>query len=282
MMTLLYILLALYFFTCIFLYKVYHSLPAAEFKRRARMGDKKFHALHSVSAYGDSFDLLLWLTGTASGAVLFIWSARAKWWLVVAIVVVTAWLMVWGRASAEGRGGRVAAVLAPVFARLMSYLGPVLDRFVSILEPLRSVHVHTGLYEKEDLLELLNKQNGQVDNRIPEGDLNIAFNALTFGDKTVGSIMTPRRQVKMVNATDTAGPMLMDELHKTGFSRFPVVKDSPKAASPQFAGTLYLNDLVGYEGNGKIKDLAKKSRRSSGVSDSSLMCPMSSVSASCL
>lgn len=108
------------------------------------------------------------------------------------------------------------------------------------------------------MLELLGNQDKQVDNRIPEQDLLIAFNSLQFGDKTVRQAMTPRRLVKMVSADEAIGPILTDELHKTGFSRFPIYKDSAKAASPQIVGTLYLNDLIGYDGSGKVKDLADK------------------------
>jgi CBS domain containing-hemolysin-like protein len=81
---------------------------------------------------------------------------------------------------------------------------------------------------------------------------------MTFGDKLVGSIMTPRRQIKFVKADETVGPMLMDELHKTGHSRFPITKDNPKTPSPQVVGTLYLKDIVGYQGGGKVKDQARK------------------------
>ena len=69
--------------------------------------------------------------------------------------------------------------------------------------------------------------------------------------------MTPRRKLKLVGAGETVGPLLMDELHKTGFSRFPVVKET-KSANPEVVGTLYLKDIIGYEGGDKVKDLARK------------------------
>jgi CBS domain containing-hemolysin-like protein len=50
----------------------------------------------------------------------------------------------------------------------------------------------------------------------------------------------------------------MDDLHKTGHSRFPVAKDGAKSASPDIVGTLYLKDIIGYEGGGKVKELARK------------------------
>jgi CBS domain containing-hemolysin-like protein len=137
-------------------------------------------------------------------------------------------------------------------------VNPVFGRLARWLPPGRSPAAHTHLYESNDLLDSFKKQNRQSDNRIPDSDLKIAANALTFGDKKVSSIMTHRREIRLVGANDTIGPMLMDELHKSGFSRFPVVKDTSKTASPAVVGTLYLNKLIGYEGGGKVKDLAVK------------------------
>ncbi len=242
----------------IVIYKVYHSIPLHELKRRARSGDRRANKLYKVAAYGPTLDLLLWKIGTAVAAVLVIWSARTNWWLAAAAIILISWLLVWPKFSAEGWAGSLAAFFSPFDSRVLSIFQPVLGRPAAWLSRGRRASVHTSLYEKKDLLEILNKQNKQVDSRISPQDLKIATNALEFGDKTVGSIMTPRKEVKMVKADDNIGPLLMDELHKSGFARFPVVKEVSKNAAPEIVGTLYINNLIGYEGGGKVKDLARK------------------------
>jgi CBS domain containing-hemolysin-like protein len=256
-MKIVYVLLALAFIKSVLIYKVYHSLPLLELKRRARQGDKKAGKLYKVAVYEATVDLMIWLAALASGAALVIWSARTNWWLAAIVMTIGAWLVAWSKFSADGWAGSAAAFFAPAHARFLSFVQPVLGRVANMMPPGRKIMLHTGLFEKKDLLELLSRQNKQIDNRIPSTDLQIARNAMEFGDKTVGSIMTPRRAIKFVQASDSVGPILVDELHKTGFSRFPVVKDSAKAASPQVVGTLYLNNLIGYEGSGKVKDLMK-------------------------
>ena len=68
--------------------------------------------------------------------------------------------------------------------------------------------------------------------------------------------MTPRRKVKWVAAAEPIGPMLMDELHKTGQTRFPVAKELAKSASPEVVGSLYLKDLLdNLENKGRIRDI---------------------------
>jgi CBS domain containing-hemolysin-like protein len=175
------------------------------------------------------------------------------------MVVFFAWLAIWAASpSPSGWLGWLASLSAKYLAWSLSMLQPVLGRIGTWFPPASRVHFHTGLYEKKDLLELLHKQNQQVDSRIPPSDLKIAAGAMSFGDKTVSSVMTPRRKVKLVGAGESVGPLLMDELHKSGHSRFPVVKDNSKSVSPDFVGTLYLKDVIGYEGGGKVKDLARK------------------------
>ena len=258
-MKLVYILLVLTVPKCMLLYRMYNSVPALELKRRARAGDKRAAKLYKAAAYEASLDVFLWLIGTASAAVLFIWSARTNWWLAAGLVAIYAWLAFWAPSpKVDGWLGGLSSLSAKYVAWVLSVLQPVLGRIGAWFPPASRVHFHTGLYEKKDLLEFLHKQNRQLDNRISETDLKIAVGAMSFGDKIVGSVMTPRRKVKLASSGDNVGPMLMDELHKSGFSRFPVVKDTAKTASADVVGTLYLNDLIGYEGSGKVKDLAKK------------------------
>ncbi|MCA9346895.1 CBS domain-containing protein, partial [Candidatus Saccharibacteria bacterium] len=75
---------------------------------------------------------------------------------------------------------------------------------------------------------------------------------LGFGDKKIRDVMTPRRMVQTVTKDDEIGPVLMDELHKSGHSRFPVISE-PKHYN--FVGTLYLRDLIGELHSKKVKDL---------------------------
>ncbi|MBX4201819.1 CBS domain-containing protein [Candidatus Saccharibacteria bacterium] len=238
---------------------MYNSVPILELKRQARAKNHRAEALYKAANYGASLDALLWIIGTAVGITLFIWSARTGPWLAGAVMLASAWLIIWMPAPRwNGWVGSAAALTAKPLGRLLSFLNPVLSRISDLVPPASRAHVHTGLYEKNDLLEFLTKQNKQLDNRIPESDLSIAYGAMSFGDKLVSSVMTPRRKIKLVGAGDSVGPLLMDELHKSGHSRFPVVKDSAKGANPEIVGTLYLKDIIGHDGSGKVKDLARK------------------------
>jgi CBS domain containing-hemolysin-like protein len=134
----------------------------------------------------------------------------------------------------------------------MSYLQPILSRLEAVARPADRPE---DVYEKEDLQEFINRQNTRPDNRIPESDLKMAFNALTFGDKKIGDIMTPLRKVRMVAENEQVGPLLMDELHSTGFSRFPVTGAGDKA---NIIGTLYIKDLLEKNDRATVSQLMDK------------------------
>ena len=258
MMMLVFVIVVLAFIKSVVAHKTFRALPIAELRRRARGKDPQSAAIYRVAAYGSTFDLFIWLMGGASAAILILWTSRNSWWLGVIAMVMIAGIVFWlPRARPSGMTYRVASWAAPYYAKALSLLRPLLEPIAKLLPAGAWVPVHAGIYEKEDLLELLDSQNKFADNRIPADDLKIAVGALSFGSKKVGSIMTPRRSIRFVSETEAVGPKLMDELHSTGFSRFPVIAETNRAANPTITGTLYLRDLVNHPDKGKIKEIMR-------------------------
>lgn len=238
------------------LQKTYQSLPAKELKRRAAKGDEVASLLNRAVAYGVSLQVLLWLIIGLSAAGFFVVLSRAvPSWLAFMGSVALLWVgFGWLPATrVTGYGQWLARTVTPAIEWLLHRLHPILVRIGHLVKSNTHLTVHTGLYQKEDLIELLNKQNGQLDNRITPSELAFARTALMFEEKVVRDIMTPRRVVKMVGVNESVGPLLLDELHKTGFSRFPVFEKKD-----EIVGTLYLRKLVDKKATGKVKDLMDK------------------------
>jgi CBS domain containing-hemolysin-like protein len=53
---------------------------------------------------------------------------------------------------------------------------------------------------------------------------SLIVHSLSFGDRLVDSVMTPKSMINSVNGTEFLGPLTLDDLHKTGHSRLPVIK----------------------------------------------------------
>lgn len=239
--------------------KTYDFLPAKELKRQARQGDHIAQVLYKAVAYGASLRLFLWLfIGITAAAGFVLFSRVAPPLLAFLAVVGLVWYgfawMPTGRVS--NIGAQVVLWTTPAIAWLLSYLHPLFFRINNFVRSHRPMMFHTGLYEREDLVELIELQRTMPGSRISPDELDVVVHALSFGQITVDEVMVPRRVVKVVGETDVIGPILMDELHESGHSRFPVYAETNK---DKIIGTLYLRDLIRTTHGGTVWDVARGS-----------------------
>lgn len=251
------ILLAGLTLLAISLQRTYGSVPLKELKRRATKGDKTAATMHKVAVFGTSLRAVLWAVILVLAALFCIVATNGtEAWFAVLLVSLLLWFgFIWLPAHEASRLGLWAAQkFAPLLEAVLSKLHPFLNKVENFVRSHRPLTVHTGLYDTEDLLELFSKQRVQSDNRISEQTLQIVEQALQFGGKKVSDIMTPRRVVKTVSSDETVGPVLMTDLHNSGFSRFPVYYGSKDA----FVGVLYLRDLVSKKSSGPVQKYMSK------------------------
>lgn len=236
------------------LYRTYNVFPVKELKRQARTGDPLARALFRASAYGADLTVLLWVLVLvcliASFALLnTITPPILAFLLEVALVGVGLW---WIPTENLTRiGAYLVLWTTPVVVWGLEFSRPVLDRLTTFVRAHRHITVHTGLYEREDLLALLEHQKAQPDSRISHEELELLTHALTFGEKSVYDCMVPRREVRTVSVEESISPVVIRELHDSGYSRFPVYGDK----LDHFVGTLYLRDLINLKASGKVKDV---------------------------
>lgn len=251
------LLLAALTLASISLQKTYAKVPVKELKRRASKGDEAAKALHAAASYGTSLDVLLWgvIGLSAAGFFVALTDALPAWLAIFGCAALLWFGFAWmPETRVSGVSQQLASRLAPAIAWILSHGYPVLNRAGVFIQNHRRVSFHSGLYQKEDLVELLDRQQKQPDNRMTAYELGIVKGALTFSDKLIRNFMTPKRVIKTVSQEETVGPLLMDELHKSGFSRFPVIGEKPE----EVVGVLYMKDLVAAKAGGSVKSLMKK------------------------
>lgn len=229
--------------------KVYYYLPGQELKRQAESGSSLARSLWPAVAYGPSLGLFLWVwIGLAAAGGFILLVKVAPWELALVAVAGIIWLaFAWfpARIKLTGLEARLAKWCTPMVAQALHYVQPLLAPFgKKTPQP-----EHTNLFESADLLELLERQQEQADNRIAPAELDRAKRALTAHHYKVGDVLTSRQDVKTVSDADTVGLVLLDELHASGQSSFPV----RAGRTDKFVGTLYLHDL-GLKTEGRVKD----------------------------
>ena len=239
------------------LQRTYGALPLKEMKRRARNGDSIAAALYRAASYGSSLRALLWILVVFVAALFFVTlsGATESWFAIIAASALLWFGFIWLPAQeATHTGLWLAGKVAPALEKILQYVHPIFDRIAKFIRRHRPVNLHTGLYDKEDLLGLFERQKVQADNRVDRNTLEVVEHALKFGDKKVVDILIPRRVVKAVSVDDTIGPVLMTDLHKSGHSRFPVYEGKEDS----IVGVLYLRDLVRAKAGGTVQKVMSK------------------------
>ncbi|MGZ6004884.1 MAG: CBS domain-containing protein [Candidatus Saccharimonadales bacterium] len=257
LMIILALVLAFVALLAISLLKIYTHVPKIELKRRARQDDEFAKLLYSAAAYGASTQVLLWFFIGLAGAGFFVLASTSlPSWIALLVSLGLVWIgFAWLPNTSTGWLGRATARYAtPGFTWLLSHLYPVLDRLAIWFRANARISFHTGLYQKEDLVSLLEKQKHQADNRISQAELSTVEGALTYGDKLIRDVMIPWRMVKTIAAAEAIGPHLMTELHASGHSRFPVYQDK----ADNLVGMLYARNLIKAHDGGQVKDFMKR------------------------
>lgn len=92
------------------------------------------------------------------------------------------------------------------------------------------------LYSKSELEHLVNNSQGVL----RDEEKNIIIHSLSFDQKQVKEVMTPRSVVQTLKRSEMLGPLVLDDLHKSGHSRFPVIQGD----IDHVVGTLFLRDVL--------------------------------------
>jgi len=82
---------------------------------------------------------------------------------------------------------------------------------------------------------------------------HLIANGLGFADKPVSDVMTPRGVIDSISKRELLGPLVLDDLHKTGHSRFPVIDGD----IDHVVGMLYIQNLLTVD-SGKRSTTAEK------------------------
>ncbi len=114
-----------------------------------------------------------------------------------------------------------------------------LDQNRKFIRPFRGV-ADTGynqeLASREELAHLVDQAHGLIS---PD-ERKMIHGALDFKDKRIKDYMTPRSVMEVIGAHELLGPLVLNDLHKTGHSHFPVLDGD----IDHIVGILHLHNLL--------------------------------------
>ncbi len=123
------------------------------------------------------------------------------------------------------------------------YEKPLLDLIETYPKVLKLIRTVTPEWKKTlhiDSREELTQIVSGAGELLSKDEQKLILHGLDFPKKQIREIMTPRSSIVSISKAEMLGPLVLDDLHKTGHSRFPVIDQD----IDHVAGILYIQDLL--------------------------------------
>lgn len=260
MNTLIFLILIIFLLVCLALFSGLAvgilTLNRYELKLKALRGSKDAKVVYPFRMMGYRLPLTL-LTGSIFVIVVIMALLDSKMHGLLAVIITTLVIVIPGivlpMSYMKIKGLGLTAKLTPSLKYILIIFSPVARPLGRMLDD-KFCEYFPRVHSKEELYKILDEHKVSEHSDIEKEEMRIVRHALSFGNKQVREVMVPRRSVVSVSADEVIGPIVIDELHKSGHSRFPVTADKK---SQNFIGTLYLRDLVGLKNTSAAKQLMR-------------------------
>lgn len=211
------------------------KLSRFELGRRKEQGNQlAAHELYREELLGDVLSLqrvvaaLLLVTFVALSVVTFGWLLG----IIIAVVVALEY-------AALARLTIIRRQSDRLYQRFEQPILHFVSKFSRILRMVRSVvpeQADSRVNSREELLHVV-ETSGAV---LSSDEKKLISHSLTFDSRQVKEIMTPRGVIDSISKREMLGPLVLDDLHKTGHSRFPVTDGDVD----HVVGMLHIQDLL--------------------------------------
>lgn len=213
------------------------TMSGFELERRSRAGDDTASALIKREALlNDVFSLQRILAALLLVIVTLLVVALFGWFFGIVIAVLVA--LEYG---AIARLGVVERQAQRLYIRIEPALLDLIKRYPTLFKIIRNVKTDGGadfrLESREQLLHLISQSGDIV---LSHEEKALIRHSLQFDDIEVSSIMTPASMIDTISKQEMLGPLVLDDLHKTGHSRFPVIDQD----LDHIVGILHIRDLL--------------------------------------
>ena len=248
-MTMFLIIIYIAIFICLLIVLGIHpqisSHSRFELQRRAKKGDdeakmllRRHELLRDIFSLQRVISAMLIVLLSVIGVELFHWSVGILTSLLIALE--------------SGAIARIPLLQLQSQKLYEKYEGKILtfiEKHTNIFVAIRSVApLPNDAYDiesKEELLEMVS----QADGVLTQDQKKLILNGLNFETMSVDSVMTPKSMIDSIDSKEVLGPLVLDELHGTGHSRFPVTDGD----IDHVVGIVYVQDLLEISHGSKTK-----------------------------
>ncbi len=220
------------------------SLDPAELKRKATLGNLNASKILPLRKKSNLLLVTLLVGNVAVNAAisLILGSITSG---IVAGIAATILITLFGEIIPQAVFSRYAvligAKLTPLMWVLIWIFMPISWPIAKVLDKVLGDEL-PSLYSKAELVHILDEHHHNEDPKIDDHEVRIAQGALTFGDKRVGEIMTPRKDIQAIEVDAELTTAITDREDKF-HSRILVYRKR----LDKVVGIIFLRNLIGLE-----------------------------------
>lgn len=232
--------LAVIFFVSLILVAAMHpvrsDITLKELKRRAKKSDAYVLVLDRYELYPGLVTLLRSVRAIFVVLVTVLFVGAFGWFVGIILSLVAA-VSYAALAKIKAVNGAAESLYAKIEPSLLDFVARFEKVLTAFREPSTKTHeAPRKLHSREELAEIIEHSKDVVG----ENERLLLAAALSFPEKKVDSIMTPRSVIDFIKGSEFLGPLVLDELHALGHSRLPVIDED----LDHVVGVLHLRDLL--------------------------------------
>lgn len=229
----------------------FSSESTLELKRRARSGDIDSARLYRLQGLYQQQPLLLctvFLVLALSGVAHL--SSQNYSDFVALLIIVTSYFMTIVIGFSIKQTMHIASASSVPIDWILRILSPILKYPTKLFSKFVHFRSEKSFSSKTELLSL-------IEMSAPESLLSIqerraVRGALTYADKKITDHLIPNGVVKSIKDSEVLSPVVVGELHDSGYSRFPVFSNPNSVV-----GILYLKDAANVRTNQLAKEVMR-------------------------
>ncbi|NQV00069.1 MAG: DUF21 domain-containing protein [Parcubacteria group bacterium] len=232
------------------------SLNKNELQRKISIGNKDAEKVYAVRRRGNLLlcTLLLGNVGVNSTLAIFLGNIASG---VMAGLIATGLIVIFGEIIPQATFARYALSIGAKTAWLVKIfifiLLPICWPLAWMLDKTLGEEM-PSVYSKKELMKIVEEHEDLKESAVDADEERIIKGALSYSDKNVEDVMTPRTVVYAVKLSDILNEKLIDKIKEEGFTRIPVFE----GAIDNVVGILYVKDLINIKLGTKISSIYEK------------------------
>lgn len=236
----------------------FFSLNRDDLARKAKLGDRQAVTVYSIRKKGNLILTTLLIGNVAVNAAIPLFLNKFASG-VVAGLTATVLIVILGEILPQATFSRFALTLgekmAPLVRLLLFLFYPLAKPIAWGLDKMLGQEMAT-VYSKRELIRIIEEHEDNSNSDIDADEEKIIKGALSFSEKRVKDVMTPRTEMYALAAEAKLTKKSLDQIFKSGHSRIPVYEDR----RDHVVGVLYVKDLIKLNGNSQKMTMADIAR----------------------